>query len=94
MSECKQATATSQYQLIFVLGRSYSTKDEYKLLADRELNASTLSTQRLNSFFANENYKSNSPSAWGQTSVSTATKNMGAQLQAFDKAFNKKGKSE
>jgi hypothetical protein len=92
--ECKQATATNKYQLIFVLGRSYSTKDEHEVLADRELDASTLSTQRLDSFFANENFKSNSPSAWGQTSVSTATKNMEAQLQAFDEAFDEKGKSE
>jgi hypothetical protein len=92
--ECKQATAKNQYQLIFVLGRSYSTKDEYEVLADRELDASTLSTQRLDSFFANENFKSNSRSAWGQTSVSTATENMEAQLQAFDEAFDTKGKSE
>jgi hypothetical protein len=79
---------------MFVLGRSYSTKDEHEVLADRKLDASTLSTQRLDSFFANENFKSNSPSAWGQTSVSTATKNMEAQLQAFDEAFDEKGKSE
>jgi hypothetical protein len=92
--ECKQATATNQYQLIFVLGRSYSIEDEHEVLADRELDASTLSTQRLDSFFANENFKSNSPSAWGQTSVSTATKNMEAQLQAFDEAFDEKGKSK
>ena len=79
---------------MFVLGRFYSTKDKHEVLAGRELDARTLSTQRLDSFFANENFKSNSPSAWGQTSVSTATKNMGAQLQAFDEAFDGKGNSE
>ncbi len=92
--ECKQATATNQYLLIFVLSRSYSTKDEHEVLADQKFTASTLSTQRLDSFFANENFKPNFPSAWGQTSVSTATKNMEAQLQAFDEAFDEKEKSE
>jgi hypothetical protein len=90
--DCNQATATKKYLLIFVFGRSSSTKYEYEALADRGLDASTLSTQRLDSFFANENFKSNSPSAWGKTSVSTATKNMEAQLQAFDEAFDEKAK--
>lgn len=72
----------------FLSGRSYGTKDENKVPLNQELNVKALSTQRLEDFFANEDFKSSSPASWGQISISSATKNMQAQIQAFDQAFH------
>lgn len=49
---------------IFLFGRSYGTKDENKVPLNQELNVKALSTQRLEDFFANEDFKSSSPASW------------------------------
>jgi hypothetical protein len=77
---------------MFSFGRSHRTKDEHEVPLNQELDAKALSTQRLEDFFANENFKSSLPASYGQTSVSSATKNMQAQIQAFDQAFDRKDK--
>lgn len=67
--------------------RSHSIKDKNEVPLDQERNAKELSTQRLEDFFANEDFKFSSPASWGRTSISPATKNVQAQIQAFDQAF-------
>jgi len=74
---------------ILLFDRSHSTKDENKVPLNKELNIEALSTQRLEDFFANEDFKSISPTSWGQTSISLVTKNIQAHIQAFDQAFHK-----
>src|SRR5580700_11233913 len=64
---------------IFLFGRSDGTKDENKVPLNQELNVKALSIQRLEDFFANEDFKSSSPASWGQISISSTTKNMQAQ---------------
>jgi hypothetical protein len=71
---------------IFLSARSHGTKDENEVLLNQELNTKALSTQRLEDFFANEDFKSSSPASWGQTS--TSLQNMEAQIKAFDQAFH------
>ncbi|PMD41130.1 hypothetical protein L207DRAFT_623286 [Hyaloscypha variabilis F] len=77
----------------FAYCKYYSAKDGHGVPLNQELDVKALSTQRLEHFFANEDFKSSWPASWGQTSILSATKNMQAQIQAYDEAFNGKDKS-
>jgi hypothetical protein len=66
------------------LGRSQEHEALVKHASDHE----ALSTQRLEDFFNNEDFKSSSPLTWGRTNTSSATQKMQVKLRDFDSAFN------
>jgi hypothetical protein len=74
----------SHWKLTFSLGRSHKHEELENHASDYE----ALSTQRLEDFFNNEDFKSTSPLTWGRTNKSSATQKMQTKLRDFDRVFN------
>jgi len=71
-------------KLTFSLSRSH----EHEGLEHHESDYETLSTQCLDDFFNNEDFKLSLPLTWGHTNKSSATQNMQTKIRDFDRAFD------
>jgi hypothetical protein len=72
--------------LTYSVGRSPDTGDGHEV--DHASDHNALATQRLEDYFAREDFKLSSPHACGLTTKSSARQNMQTRLEAFDRAFN------
>lgn len=74
------------WRLTYSVGRSPDTGDSQEV--DHASDHNTPVLQRVEDYFASEDFKRGSPHAYGITTIFSATQHMQTRLQAFDRAFN------
>jgi hypothetical protein len=75
-----------------IFSRSPGTGGSAEVSSEQISEHEALSMKRLEDFFDKQDFKSSSPHTSGLTNISSATKKMQKQLQAFDQAFNANGR--
>jgi hypothetical protein len=74
------------WRLTYSVGRSTDTGDNQEV--EHTSDHHTMVLQRVEDYFAREDFKHGSLNAYGTTTIFSATQHMQARLQAFDRAYN------